>query len=203
MSPQYSTTPEHNSSLLISPNISPAQTTPMMDHSPTPPMMDLPPIPALTPSPSMAIEPAPIAISEPAQIPTPDQAPFMAPEPAPTLAPRDSDRLRQLYHGSRPSASRGKGEQFAIRRNKMVRKSGGHETVSVKDSWNEYKAALVEKVNREIRKNKGLSEILCEQCEKMVKIKSYLAHKTVNGCKNIDPNIRLYKYKEYFKTLTN
>ena len=74
--------------------------------------------------------------------------------------------------------------------------------MSIKESWKEYKQALIEKVNKEIRKNKGVLDLYCDQCDKMIKIKSFLAHKTVNGCKFIDPNIRFYNYKEYHKTLT-
>ena len=43
--------------------------------------------------------------------------------------------------------------------------------------------------------NQHLQEIQCKQCKKFVAKRSYVSHKTVNGCKDLHKFIRLKHFK--------
>ena len=70
---------------------------------------------------------------------------------------------------------------------------------SVKEEWNKYKADKIKSVNAILRKNRNKIDIFCQNCEKYVSHSKFLAHTTSRGCTNMDPLLKLNKFKLQFK----
>ena len=67
-----------------------------------------------------------------------------------------------------------------------------------KGLWHQFKCEYLVTIKKEHSKLKrNHDEVVCPDCEKVVRIKSYVNHRTVNGCKKIHPFTKFYNYDKY------
>ena len=64
----------------------------------------------------------------------------------------------------------------------------------MKTMWKQWVKGYTEEINEVIHDNpKGL-HIKCDDCKKNIAKQSYLRHRTVNGCPNMNPKIKFYNW---------
>ena len=73
------------------------------------------------------------------------------------------------------------------------------EPKSAKEDWNDFRKGYTEKIIKYYNENKHLPDIICSDCEKPVKNKTYVQHRTVSGCSKINPLIRFKNWKRTHK----
>ena len=106
---------------------------------------------------------------------------------------RDSLRpslSRQIFQTERVTTSRGKGNKFHIDNNKFVKGQ-----TDIKTMWHLWKEKNVRKVKKELEGDNSF-EVLCPDCLKMISRRTYLNHRTKNGCSKLHPWVR---YKNFAK----
>ena len=63
-----------------------------------------------------------------------------------------------------------------------------------KESWKRWLADFVAE-NENIDRDSKSDTIICCDCDKNVNKNNYVRHRSINGCKNIDPRISLRYWK--------
>ena len=89
---------------------------------------------------------------------------------------------------------RGKGgRNMRILRNRITNQNKNDQQ-NVKILWKQWVKGYVEEINEIIKTNPQGLHIVCDDCGKNVTKQSYLRHRTVNGCPNINPRIKLFNW---------
>ena len=64
----------------------------------------------------------------------------------------------------------------------------------IKVLWKQWLKGYIEETKEIIKTNPKGRHIACEDCSKEVSKSSFLTHRTVNGCPNLNPRIKLYNW---------
>ena len=152
--------------------------------------------------------------TEPTKTPSPAPAPSPPPSPASpcTSSQTPPKRLespivnllpaakRQRLHNpdsetsSSWSKGRGKGgKNLRVTRGRITSNSSKEKEREIKVLWKEWVKGYVEETNEMMKTNRG-RHIVCGECSKEILVRSFLTHRTVNGCQNINPRIKLYNW---------
>ena len=148
--------------------------------------------PTQTSSPRRLTTPPSTLTSSP-QRPTTPPAP--AAPPSPTLNPSPSAHLRTSSTGSR-SSSRGKGgRRLVCRGNRLeTRKLSPEETADLKKDWRRFLQGFKNDLNCQLEKEPLAEKFACTRCDKLITRAGYIRHSTLQGCPNMNPQVKWGSY---------
>ena len=122
------------------------------------------------------------------------------PSPAPTTS-LPSTAPSTAASGSRHSSSIGKGgRRLVCQGNRLVKKKlTPEETANLKQDWRRYIQGLKNELNKELSKDPLAEKLHCSRCEKLVTRAGYIRHHTLQGCRNMNPQVKWGNYVNIFQ----
>ena len=73
------------------------------------------------------------------------------------------------------------------------------ETAILKQDWRRYIQGLKNELNKELSKDPLADKLTCSRCEKLVTRAGYVRHNTLQGCKNMNPQVKWGNYVDIFQ----
>ena len=135
------------------------------------------------PSPSTSSE----AVAD-ATLPVPSTPPSTETQSPVSTMSSSSSSSRAMFSSNEVVRGKGKGGlRMVVSKDKI--------TTDVKALWKEYQTEHSLKVTKIFNKNKRYDEIVCTDCDKPIKTKTYVNHRTKKGCKKIDPLLKWYNFE--------
>ena len=159
--------------------------------------------------PSRPAEPAPASptpVSDVLQADMEPQASTSSPSVSPTSTRRESPvvnllppakRLRTILRNPESSWSKGRGKggkNLRVTRGRITSDESKDREKEIKVLWKQWLKGYIEETKEIIKTNPKGRHIACEDCSKEVSKSSFLTHRTVNGCPNLNPRIKLYNW---------